>query len=100
MDVKHEVSTADRDPENADAALRKRQDAEDAETRRVRGPQRPADQVNAPAPVQAAAVPNSPTPATLHPAPPPAAPTPAPVPAPPAPAPTPTPVPRTSTRTP
>lgn len=49
MDVHHTVTDADRQPENAETALRARQEKEDAETLRVRGPQRPADQV-APAP--------------------------------------------------
>lgn len=48
MDVQHHVTDEDRKPENAERALRDRQAAEDAETLRVRGPQRPADQVSAP----------------------------------------------------
>lgn len=53
MDVKHEVSEDERRPERAEAALQERQKAEDAETLRVRGPQRPADNIaaaEAPAP--------------------------------------------------
>jgi len=63
MDVQHDITDADRQPENADAALRRRQEAEDAETLRVRGPQRPGQQ----APVAAASTPRptpSPTPGT------------------------------------
>jgi len=47
MDVQHNVTDEDRQYANAEEALRKRQLAEDQETRRVRGPQRPADQLQA-----------------------------------------------------
>ena len=60
MDVPHTVTDDDKKNENAEEALRKRQLAEDAETRRVRGPQRPADEVPAPA-----AAPATPAPAPV-----------------------------------
>lgn len=43
MDVPHDMTDDDRRPERAESALQERQRKEDAETVRVRGPQRPAD---------------------------------------------------------
>lgn len=49
MQVDHDVTDDDRRPENLEAAHQRRQAAEDAETVRVRGPQRPGD-LTAPGP--------------------------------------------------
>ncbi len=44
MQVDHGVSNRDKEPEHLADAFARRQAAEDVETIKVRGPQRPADQ--------------------------------------------------------
>ncbi len=63
MQVNHNVTEDDKRPENLTAAHERRQEAENAETVRVRGPQRPADEQQAQAvPVAKAPKANSFTP--------------------------------------